>query len=143
MILTPSENSNFKPCQEPNGSHNCSETHKGWRGTGIERGNGKQRGEGGDREFYFSIASFFFFFKSRLLAFVFLTSIIYNNVDKSTKNWEKTEQLQNQIFKQYILRQNTEEKNNKAATSLSCGSTFESFHEECFTDDLSVPEQKN
>lgn len=64
-------------------------------------------------------------------------------MDKSTKNWEKTEQLQNQIFKQYILRQNTEEKNNKAATSLSCGSTFESFHEECFTDDLSVPEQKN
>lgn len=60
---------------------------------------GKAKGRGlvfSDMEFYFSTASFS---KAGVLfLFCFLMSVIYSNKNKSTKNWEKTDQFQNQNF---------------------------------------------
>lgn len=83
----------------------CRETHKGWRGAWQRESEQEKQGEEGgviisDMEFYCSMASFF---QNQVVAFVFLMPVIYRNVNKSTKNWEKTDQLQNQNFKQYIL----------------------------------------
>ena len=112
-----SENANLNSCQEQVGSHNVQKNpHRvrvggAWSG---ERKREKSR-EGGvvfsDMEFYFSITSF------SKADFFFLMSVIYSNKNKSTKNWEKTYQFQNQNFKKYF----EVKKKDKTVVNLSHG----------------------